>query len=135
MLWNPEFVVLRGDLMSTTRTFLEKGSSLLEVLIASPIILLAGAALLSSLYVAQRHINPQPDSAVHVLMTKVDNLYGQVRASSWQDTSYALFPGTYGPETVTLEGRDYTVTYIVSAIPGRTDMRKMKVKVEWVRPE
>ncbi len=113
------------------RTANQKGVSLLEVLISAQIVLLAAAAFTSLLIAAEKQVKSPRDMAAYLLMNKVDDMAVNVRASQWLDPTTPMAPGTYGPENVTLAGKNYKISYSVSDITGRPDMRKMNAKVVW----
>lgn len=115
----------------------QKGITLLEVIISAVLIMIAGAALLTLVYFAHMHTQIQPATASYLMMNKVDEMAGVVRASQWSTVTDPMYPTTGAvPEpTKTLEGRNYNISYTVAGVPGReAEMRRVHVKVAWETP-
>lgn len=110
------------------------GFTLMEVVVAMLLVTVVGASIFTAFVNASRWASPSELAAIYDARGKVDQLYESVRQDTWGGGGSALSPGTY-TATVTIDGRVYTQTYVVTSVSldGVNEAyRKVVVTDSWI---
>ena len=113
----------------------ERGMSMIEVTVATLLLVTVVAGLYSAFISAYKLIQPRGDSAYNVARMRFENLYEAVRQSWWSTNTKPLGIGSHADGAINVDTtsytRDYTVTSIDADGDGKEDYRKVTVKVTW----
>ena len=109
----------------------QTGFTLVELTVATLLLVTVVAGLFAAFVSANRWIKPQSAVASNVARERLETLFEAVRQDWWDVGGRPLsIGGPYADGTTTLDGVTYTRTYTVSSVSG-TDYRKVEARVTW----